>query len=583
MAQMKRVFGECMSLRSGTWVIRATGLLAGLALLGGAASANPRVGGAEATELAAPAAAANATIAPVLPCGALAQFPTLETRPQPGVPDFFQIPGAPTEISSATVVAGTAQAPEYCDVQGVIAPQISFELKLPTTTYEGRYMQMGCGGECGRIGSPSFPSCDLQPGGNFAVAATDDGHTGAGVWAVDDQLRLDFAYRAVHVVSVAAKAIIAAYYGAAPQHAYFNGCSEGGREGLEEAQRYPDDFNGIAAGAPASIWAPLEIFQAWEARANVDAQGHPILTPDKLPALHSAVLAACDGLDGLVDGQINDPRLCHFDPGSMVCPSGTDAPTCLTAAQVEAVRKIYSGPVDARGELLYPGGEPYGSELAWNGWMVQRAPGVPTAAESLATDYFKFMAFRTNPPASYTILDFPFTEQGFNSTLPLGELYDATNPDLRAFRDRGGKLIMWQGWADQAIPPTGTPDYYDAIQDRMGGLTATQQFARLFMFPTMYHCAGGYGPDQFDVVNPLVHWVELGQAPDKIVATETSNGQPSGSIVRTRPVFAYPEQAAYTGSGSIDDAANFVGVMPSPPPADDIKWLGQNLFKAHEE
>ncbi|MBV9135410.1 MAG: tannase/feruloyl esterase family alpha/beta hydrolase [Chloroflexi bacterium] len=568
------------------FAIRATGVLALCAALFGPDAANVASGAtasqqpAEAADL---AATPGGTIAPVLPCAALAQFPTLETEPQGGVPNFLDIPDAATEISSASLVAATAETPEYCDVQGVIAPQIGFELKLPTTTYEGRYMQMGCGGECGRIGSPAFPSCDLQPGGNFAVAATNDGHTGAGVWAVDDQLRVDFAFRAVHVLSIAAKAVIKAYYGAAPQHAYFNGCSEGGREGLEEAQRYPQDFDGIAAGAPASIWAPLEIFQAWEARANVDAQGHPILTPDKLPALHSAVLAACDGLDGLVDGQINDPRLCHFDPGSIQCPSGTDTPNCLSAEQVEAVRKIYSGPLDPQGQRLYPGGEPYGSELAWRGWMVQVAPGIPTAAESLATDYFKFMAFRTNPPASYSILNFPFTEDGFDSTRPLGQLYDATNPDLRAFRDHGGKLIMWQGWADQAIPPTGTPDYYEAVQDRMGGLRATQQFARLFMFPSMYHCAGGFGPDQFDVVNPLVHWVELGQAPEKILATETSNGLPTGSVVRTRPVFAYPEQAAYSGSGSIDDAANFVGVMPSPPPNDDLKWLGQDLFRAPEE
>jgi len=528
------------------------------------------------------AAALSGPVAPRLACATLAQ-----PEPGGGLPDFGAIPGAPTRVSSAAVVAATATAPEFCDVRGYVAPQIQFELKLPTKTWQGRYLQNGCGGFCGSIGPTGFPPCDVQPGGDFAVSATDDGHMAPGfdaVWAAtNEQVRVDFGSRAVHVVAVASKAIIQAFYGTAPQRSYFMGCSDGGREGLMEAQRFPADFDGIVAGAPANIWAPLNgEFQAWLARIDVDAQGNPILTvpadptaPNKLAALHAAALGSCDGADGLVDGQIDDPRACHFDPASILCAAGTDQPNCLTPAQVDVVRKAYSGPVDARGRHLYPGGEPVGSELAWRGWFV----GPPGIGPLIGDDYLKYSAFPIGQRTS-TARDWQFTVDGFDRLRTEGRVFNATSADLSAFQRRGGKLILWQGWADQAIPPTGSPAYYDAVQDRFGGLSATQRFARLFMFPSMYHCAGGFGPTQFDLVNPIVHWVEQGQAPSRIVATQTGSG---GTVVRTRPVFAYPEQARYAGSGSIDDAANFVGVMPVHPPDDDFDWVGNDLFSGHED
>jgi feruloyl esterase len=579
-------------------------LLLGLALSAAATSGVT-------TRAAAPKALAQrmplgVSILPKLPCSALMQTGSWPMPAAvPGVPDFAAIPGAPTRVVSATLVAATAQTPAYCAVQAYSAPQIQFELRLPTATWQGRYLQEGCAGFCGDVSPPAFRSCPMQPGGNFAVASTDEGHTGAspgggfdGLWARDDaQLRIDFGYRAAHVVAVAAKALIAAYYGVAPRHSYFAGCSDGGREALMEAQRYPADFDGIVAGGPANIFAPLvgELL-TWEADINADARGREILTAAKLPALHQAVIAACDANDGVIDGQIGDPRTCHFDPGTLRCPDGADRPTCLTGAQIEVVRELYNGPVDAQGRRLYPGGVPRGSELAWIGWLV-KPDGVPawfpTAVQQGGDNYLRYMGFPIGQAGPLS-KDWRFTVAGFNRLRAEGRIYNATNADLRTFRARGGKLILWTGWADPNIPPFGTLAYYQAVQDRMGGLAATQRFARLFLFPSLYHCYWGFGPDQFDVLTPIVRWVEQGTAPARIIATQATKAtsswtqaasesnpylpSPVGKVVRTRPVFPYPMQARYRGDGNPDSAASFVGVMPSPLPNDHYYWVGNDLF-----
>jgi Tannase and feruloyl esterase len=583
-------------------LLATTGSCAALAILLGLALGADGSGGST-TRAAASGALAHrgplgAVILPRRPCGALMQTGSWPMPGvAPGVTDFSTIPGAPTRVVSANVVAATVQSPAYCDVKGYIAPQIQFELRLPTATWQGRYLQDGCSGFCGAVYPPTFQPCAVQPGGNFAVASTDDGHVDAspggfdGLWARDDErLRIDYGYRATHVLAVAAKAIIAAYYGVAPRHTYFAGCSDGGREALMEAQRYPADFDGIIAGAPASIFAPLvgELLP-WEADVNTDARGREILTAAKLPALHHAVIAACDADDGVIDGQIGDPRACHFDPAALRCPASVDRLTCLTPAQVDVARKLYAGPVDAQGRRLYPGGEPRGSELAWVGWLVKLPAGVPlwfpTAVQQGGDNYLRYMGFpvgQAGPPSK----DWRFTVAGFNSLRAEGHIYNATDADLGAFHARGGRLIIWQGWADANIAPVGAPVYYQAVQDRMGGLAATQRFARLFMIPSMYHCAGGFGPDQFNLLTPLVRWVEQGTAPAKIIATQTQTALNSylpapstgGKVVRTRPVFPYPMEARYRGAGSINSAASFVGVMPAAPPNDHVQWVGNDLF-----
>ncbi|MCA1646496.1 MAG: tannase/feruloyl esterase family alpha/beta hydrolase, partial [Chloroflexi bacterium] len=432
--------------------------------------------------------------------------------------NFGGIVDAPTSILSATAVADSGDTPAYCDVKGVISPQDQFELRLPDS-WNQRYFQSGCGGWCGIV-VPSA-DCNRALSQSFATALDDQGHVGAGtgdgVFALNDmQLRREFGSLAEHRLALASKAMLVAYYGVGPRYSYFDGCSDGGMEALSEAQRYPQDFDGIIAGAPAIIRAPLDgEYQSWLTRINLDASGNHILTPDKLPALHDAVVAACDRLDGLVDGQIDDPRECQFDPTRLTCAAGRDAADCLTPAQVQVVKKAYSGPATDDGVRLYPGGEQPGSELAWAPWFVAEG-GAPTISAGIGTALLRYAAFDVGNLGP-SIQDWTFTLHDFDRLRPAGQIYNATNPDLRPFRDRGGKVLLYHGWADQAISPIGTIEYYQAIQDHMGGLETTQQFARLFMLPSMYHCAGGFGPNQFDAIAPIVAWVEEGQAPDTLI------------------------------------------------------------------
>lgn len=492
--------------------------------------------------------------------------------------DLTGLPGAPAQIDSAA----TATAPagwSYCDVTGTIAPQDQFELQLPLTTYTQRYLQTGCGGLCGTlsISAPASYNCAPLNNGEFAEASDDEGHTsGGGTFGENPELRADFGYITEHELAVVAKTIIKGFYGSAPSYSYFDGCSQGGHEGLLEAQRYPQDFNGIIAGAPAFITQELNTFyQPWLANVDWTSSGQPILTASQLPLLHNAVLAECDGKDGLVDGQIDDPRRCDFNPATLQCP-GAAKPTCLTAEQVAVVKKIYSGPVDAQGQRLYPGGEPYGSELAWAGWMIP-VPGqtrATTIAALIGGEWIKWMTFNGVLPGSQTwdLEHAILTKAEFEKVRALAGLYDADNPDLSAFRADGGKLIMWQGWADQAISPYGTIDYYTDLTRLMGGRSATEQFARLFMLPGVNHCGGGTAPNQIDMIDPMLAWVEHGVAPTSVIATELTATTPP-TVVRTRPIYPYPEVARYNGTGSINVASSFHAVMPAWPQT-TTTWLG---------
>ncbi|MCR6482357.1 tannase/feruloyl esterase family alpha/beta hydrolase [Amycolatopsis sp. OK19-0408] len=488
----------------------------------------------------------------------------------------FTLPGAATHVTAATVVTG--DGPEYCGVQGYVEPAVRFELRLPTKTYAGRYLQYGCGAYCGVLTPPAFADCGLPHGGDVAVAATDDGHIGRtpavvddGSWGEHDQAaRNDFEFRAPHVVSRASKAIIQAFYGAPPRKSYFTGCSDGGREGLLLAQRYPADFDGVVAGAPAGYWGPLlGVYQTWLARVNAGADGSPVLTAAKLSALHNAVVAACDRLDGLADGQLDDPRACHFDPATLTC-AGPDTPACLTPAQVGVVRKLYAPPTDARGTLLYPGGQQPGSELAWAGWIVPTPEtGGVSFARSLADNYLRYLGYPIDAPAA-KVDDFAFTRGEFDRLTPVGARYNALSLDLSAFQRRGGKLVLWHGFADQAIPPAGTLDYYQRLTHGR-----PQDFARLFMVPSLKHCGGGTTLTEFDPLRELVAWVERGTTPTAVTATGRDG---AGNVTRTRPVFTYPQRAVYDGTGSIDDAANFRPAPPKSAPHDVVDWAGDGLY-----
>jgi hypothetical protein len=555
--------------------ILAAAIVLALSSAGGVASAQSRI----ARPLVAASdrlAATSPRIPAKLDCAALATLPSLAA-----------IPNDPTAVASATIVPAASGNPEYCDVKGMIAPQTHFELELPVSTWQGRYLQNGCGGYCGSVGTQQFPTCDAQLGGDFAMATDDEGHVtaaglgGAGLFAFNDEkLRQEYGYQSEHALAVVSKDIISDYYGVSPSYSYFDGCSDGGREAMEMAERYPDDFNGIIAGAPEIIAGPLNAeLQTWQYRVNTDANGNAILTSDKLAALHAAVIDACAGDDGVNDGIITDPRSCHFDPTSIQCPAGVDTVSCLTADQVRVVKDIYQGPEDGSGRRLYPGGLPYGSELAWAGFAVPVTPAgggpVPSQAAlvyfGLSQPYLRYQSLpvgQLGPDPS----QWRFDDQSFRSLFPTADTYDAMDTNLSAFRRHGGKLIMWQGWADQAIPPFGTVDYYDVLSRRMGGSAATQQFARLFMFPTVYHCGGGYASSSYDLVLPMVNWVEQDTAPASITATDTI-----GTTKVTRPVYPYPEVPKYTGSGSSNEAASF---QPVRSPAADAytSWIGNDLF-----
>jgi len=501
-------------------------------------------------------------------------------------PNFDAIPHWPTSIASVTDVAATATNPEYCNVQGMIAPSIHFDLELPVSTWQGRYLQNGCGGYCGTVSSQTFPSCDAQLGGDFAMATDDEGHQaenglgGAGLWGTSQDLRVLYGYSSEHALAVVSKVVINAFYGQPPNYSYFDGCSDGGREAMEMAERYPTDFNGIIAGAPEIIAGPLNAEeQTWNYKVNVGPDGNTILTANKLPALHAAVMAACAGDDGTNDGILTDPRSCHFNPASIECPAGTDNANCLTPAQVTVADEYYHGVTDQHGRLLYPGGLPYGSELTWDTFEIppQTANGTPVPGTDsldyagLSLPYLRYQLLapgQIGPDPS----QWQFTDQGFKSMFPAANTFDAMSVNLKAFRAHGGKLIMWQGWADNGIPTYGTVDYYEDLERFMGGQTSTQQFSRLFLFPGEFHCGPGYTNSTFDLVFPIVQWVEGGTAPTQITASDTVNG-----TSLTRPVYPYPDIPKYNGSGDPNSASNFHPV-PSPEAKQYTDWYGNYLF-----
>lgn len=521
--------------------------------------------------------------------------------------DLSSAVGAATRITQAAVAA-TRNGP-LCVVQGNIAPHIRFEARLPEHGWTQRYLQVGCGGLCGvlQIHVDHAEACQAFQDGQLALASTDMGHAGAGMgdgdFGDDPQLRIDFAYRGVHLTAVAVKALIARYYGQPARYSYFSGCSDGGREALMEAQRYPDDFDGIAAGAAAmNFQAQNSFYHAWMARSNTDSHGHAILTADKLPLLHAAALAACDALDGLQDGQITNPRRCHFDPAVLLCKRGVvDTSQCLSSAQVETVRRFYAGPHDAQGHRFTMGSVQVGSELQWRGVFVPVAATDPIMSTDIATQSLRHLIFAKNPSPDYSLADFHFDTATFARLAAMHGLYDATNPDLSGFLAHHGKLLLWHGWADPHISPLNSIAYYEAVKQRLGARTG--QSVRLFLFPGMGHCGGGDGPSQFDLLTPLMAWVETGHAPERIVAGRPSvamrnlpplppgaKGPPSGAmpppsldpqgpqpVNRTRPIFPYPLVARYTGKGSIDDADNFVAAQPADVPALP-SWAGQTFY-----
>lgn len=538
----------------------------------------PRLLACLALVLACAAPARAATLAPVAPVRTCADL---------AATDLAAATGAPTTIS-------TTAADGQCVVTGTIAPAIRFEVRLPLAGWTRRLLQTGCGGLCGslRINPEKAEGCAPVTDGTIVLASSDMGHQGNAMgWGEDPQKRIDFAHRGMHVTTLAAKLLIRAFYGQPQRYAYFSGCSDGGREALIEAQRYPDDFDGIAAGAPALNFTVQNSFHhAWLAHANTGPDGRAILIADDVVPLHKAVLAACDRLDGLIDGQITDPRRCHVDPAVIRCKGAYRPGKCLTARQVAAARAIYRGAHDAAGVALEVGPLQPGSELEWVGVFVPRTRDGRIGSANMALDTVNHLLF--TPNRTYTIADFPFTTAFYAEQEAARALYSADNPDLSTFAGHGGKLILWHGWSDPHISPLNTIDYFTRVGRKLGD-AQRNGFVRLFLMPGMGHCGGGDGPSEFPLLAALMAWVEQGTAPQMLVAHRaaprhmgpppgakgpSADGPPPEMIAemmrkdaelarlapRSRPVYAYPRIAAWDGKGPVDAAASFHAATPAP-------------------
>jgi feruloyl esterase len=448
-----------------------------------------------------------------------------------------------------------ANLPPFCRVAGVITPtsesKILFEVWMPLENWNGKFAGVGNGGWAGLI---SFGPLADQVRRGYATASTNTGHEAAPgldmarfAHEKPEQL-VDFAYRAHHETALRAKTLVQALYGRPAERSYFIGCSSGGYEGLMEAQRFPTDYDGIVAGAPANNWTRL-MAGDFDGVLAVLKSASSNLPPPALGLLHRGALAACDAADGVVDGVLEDPRQCTFDPGRLTCTDNQSSPNCLTPAQVEAARRIYGGLKDPKtGAQLYPGLTP-GSEPFWP----HRDPANPFP---IPISHYKWLVF-ADANWDWKTFDFADPEDyqaHQKAEATFAPILNATNPDLRAFRDRGGKLLQYHGWNDQLIAARNSIDYYESVQKFFGRGADVRSFYRLFMAPGMAHCSGGTGPNTFDMQTALEQWVERGVAPEQVIATHSVNGV----VDRVRPLCVYPNVAVYSGKGDTNDAASFV-------------------------
>jgi hypothetical protein len=464
--------------------------------------------------------------------------------------------------------------PAFCRVAIEARPSadsdVKIEVWLPVSDWNGKSQGRGNGGFAGEI---DYHALALAVHQGYATAGTDTGHAAGGTdarWALGHPEKVtDFGYRAIHEMTQTAKAVIEAFYSNHLRHSYFASCSNGGRQALMEAQRFPTDYNGIIAGAPANYWTHLLTGTVWDAQATTSEEASYIPS-SKVPAIAQAVNEACDAQDGVTDGILNDPRNCHFDPAAMLCKA-EDSDKCLTAPQVTALKKLYEGPHDAHGERIFPGLLPGAEEgpAGWALWITGPAPGKGQVF-AFGKGFFGDMVY---DKADWNFKGADIDDAVKTADAKMAKILNATEPDLGAFKTLGGKLIIFHGWNDPAISALNSIDYYRSMVNAMGRPNA-DAFARLYMVPGMQHCGGtapeGTGPDSFGQHGPsprekdaahslqlsMEQWVERGTPPSAIIATKY--GGPAGMDVQmTRPLCAYPQIAKYKGSGDSEDAANF--------------------------
>ena len=461
----------------------------------------------------------------------------------------FRAQGSFSGAPAAKMQQPAASLPAYCRVALVLTPSkdshVESEVWLPVEDWNGKLLVVGNGGWAGSI---SFPAMASSLKDRYATASTDTGHKAAdaggnGMFALGHPEKIvDFGHRALHETTVKAKAIVAAFYGNSPKYSYYNGCSTGGRQGLVEASRYPEDFDGIVAGAPAN---PHIYLHASGIELNMQLRKNPDLplTPGKVATLQKAVMGACDLLDGVKDGILNNPEKCRFDPATLIC-KGADSDACLTALQAEAARQIFADVKTGKGEVVWTGFAP-GSELQGTPLAAKSDPNTPPSPFLL--DSIRILGYQD---ANWDWRTWNLDRDLALTTEKAGYI-DVHTYDLSSFKARGGKLLLYHGWVDPGITPGNTVNYYKGVLSKMG--PKQDGWLRLFMMPGVQHCAGGPGPDQFDKVAVIERWRETGIAPDQIVATRISGA----SVDMTRPICPYPQVPTYKGSGSTNDAANF--------------------------
>jgi Tannase and feruloyl esterase len=461
--------------------------------------------------------------------------------------------------------------PAFCRVAGVIKPSsdsyIRFEVWLPASGWNEKYLGVGNGGFAGAISYSSLAN-DLKR--SYATAATDTGHEGEAPdasWAYHHPEKvIDFGYRALHVTTANAKKFIEAYYGRPAHRSYFDSCSDGGREALMEAQRFPDDFDGILAGAPANFWTNLLTAGAYFGHAMY-ADPAAYISSVKIAAISGAVLSVCDAQDGVKDGILNDPVHCRFDPAVLLCKDA-DSRSCLSAPQVSLLKKLYAGAKDSNGAQIFPGYLPGAEdgEGGWSTWILGEGPGL-SAGAGFTNNYFRYVVF--GDPA-WNVVTADVDEALRAADQKTADALNATDPNLRRFQTRGGKLILYHGWNDPAIPALNTVNYYNNVVAAMGAQTA-EGFVRLYMAPGMQHCIGGPGPSflgqlgtttakgpEHGIFTALEGWVEKGTAPGELVATKYRDNDRRKPPEMTRPLCPYPQIAKYKGTGDTNDSASFV-------------------------
>ena len=489
--------------------------------------------------------------------------------------DFVAPAGSSAGREMPGLEALVKKVPAFCRVVAVATPStdsnIQIEVWLPESGWNGRFRGQGNGGFAGSI---AYPLLELAVTAGYASAATDTGHTGSPIdagWALGHPEKVaDYGYRGIHEMTRVAKAVIEAYYGKPAQYSYFGACSNGGRQALMEAQRFPEDYDGILAGAPANNFTHL----LTNALANAQALGAgagSYIPPSKLPAITRAVNAACDAQDGVADGVLNDPRQCHFDAAALQCKD-KDSSECLTAPQVATLKKLYAGGRTAKGDLIFPGYLP-GAEDAQGAWL----PWItgPELGKSLlfafGGGFFSGMVYEQ---ANWSVQGASLDEALKTAEEKTGRVVDAVDADLTKFNGRGGKLILYHGWNDPAISALGTIDYYKSVVQKMGR-PKVESFTRLYLVPGMLHCGDGPGATVFgeglgggpadaqhDIHTALEQWVEKGKAPGPLTATKFVNDEETAGVKMTRPLCAYPQTAKYKGSGDTNDAKNFVCAAP---------------------